>query len=79
MTWEEHEREFCKEIDFRPPDKDIFEECKSWSAANKSKDYYEQGYDDGNVSSLGLIKFQNSYFVVYTNSEGDEIKYRKNE
>ena len=79
MTWEEHEEEHCPEIDFHPEPDEIFETCRTYEQAYKEKDYYEQGYEDGNTSSLAVVQYQDLYFVVYVNSDAAEIKFKSRE
>ena len=77
MTWEEHEREYCHEIDFRPDNDDIHEICSSWSRACQSKEFYDCRSEEGNSSSIVAVRFQESYFVVHANSKEQIEKYKK--
>lgn len=78
MTWDEHEEEYCKDIDFLPTEGEIYETHHSYKEAYHARDYYEQGYDEGNVSSLTVVRSKDKYYVVYINSNAAEIKFKSN-
>lgn len=74
MTWEEHEKEFCQEIDFLPPKSETYDIFDSWPDAENAIYHYE--CDEQNHAHLHAVRYQNKYYVVYLSSCEDEIKYK---
>jgi hypothetical protein len=74
MTWEEHEREICQEIDFLPPKSETYEICNSWCNAQNCIYYYE--CFEENHAHLHAVKYKDRYYVVYLSGDEDEIKYK---
>lgn len=74
MTWEEHEKEYCREIDFLPPKSETHYICDSWCGA-KNLIYHYECFEE-NHAHLHAVKYKDRYYVVYLSGTEDEIKYK---
>lgn len=63
LTWEEHEKLYCKNCDISK--RDIYTITDSYPDARKIKDNYEMGYEEGNIGCLEIIKYNNKYYLIY--------------
>ena len=68
MTWEEHEKLYCEEVDYLNP-KSIYNISCKWSDACKFKDCFELGYEFGNTAKLKCVKYKNKYYVIFDESK----------
>lgn len=69
MTWEEHEKEYCRTLVEKPTPDLIYGVCESWCDANNQIDHFESFEE--NVGLLFAAKFQNGYYII----RGEETDY----
>jgi hypothetical protein len=75
MNWQEHEKEYCVVINFRPADEDIFDIVDSWAGARHQIDGYELENGEYPGSRLKCVKFLDDSYIVHCNSLEQEKLY----
>ena len=78
MTWEEHEREFCREIEPRPEDLHERNPMRSWADAENYIECYQMGYEEGNIFQLCAVRWDQKYWIVHLLSNEAELYYTGN-